>query len=86
MFWKTIQSLLRVMSFVDIAFLKKSDLHNGEITYCRRKTRQQIKVKIEPETRMLIDSFGNSETDYLLPIITKKDVMLSGSMRVRIIV
>lgn len=62
----------RGMSFVDIAFLKKRDLHNGEITYCRRKTRQQIKVKIEPETRMLIDSFGNSETDYLLPIITKK--------------
>ena len=44
----------RGMSFVDIAFLKKRDLHNGEITYCRRKTRQQIKVKIEPETRMLI--------------------------------
>lgn len=62
----------RGMSFVDIAFLKKRDLHNGEITYCRRKTRQQIKVKIEPETRMLIDSFGSSETDYLLPIITKK--------------
>lgn len=59
----------RGMSFVDIAFLKKRDLHNGVITYYRRKTRQQLKVRIEPETRDLIDSFGNNESDYLLPII-----------------
>lgn len=36
----------RGMSFVDIAFLKKSNLHNGLIIYCRRKTRQQLRVKI----------------------------------------
>lgn len=61
----------RGMSFVDIAFLKKSDLHNGVITYSRRKTRQQLMVRIEPETRNLIESFGKNETDYLLPIITE---------------
>lgn len=60
----------RGMSFVDIAFLKKSDLHNGVITYSRRKTRQQLTVRIEPETRMIIDSFGKNGTSYLLPIIT----------------
>lgn len=60
----------RGMSFVDIAFLKKSDLHNGVITYYRRKTRQQMMVKIEPETRVIIDSFGKNETAFLLPIIT----------------
>lgn len=58
------------MSFVDIAFLKKSDLHNGVITYSRRKTRQQLMVRIEPETSRIIDSFGNSPTSFLLPIIT----------------
>lgn len=62
----------RGMSFVDVAFLKKSDLQNGVITYSRRKTRQQLMVRIEPETRKLIESFGNNETDYLLPIITEK--------------
>ena len=61
----------RGMSFVDIAFLKKSDMNNGLITYSRRKTRQQISVRIEPEIKKLIDSFGNNETDYLLPIITE---------------
>lgn len=61
----------RGMSFVDIAFLKKSNLHNGVITYSRRKTRQQLMVRIEPETRKLIESFGRNETEYLLPIITE---------------
>lgn len=60
----------RGMSFVDIAFLKKSDLNNGVITYSRRKTRQQLNVKVEPETRKLIDSFGKNESSYLLPILT----------------
>lgn len=59
----------RGMSFVDIAFLKKSDLNNGIITYSRRKTRQQLTVRIEPETRKLIDSFGESNTAFLLPIL-----------------
>lgn len=62
----------RGMSFVDIAYLKKSDLHNGTIIYHRRKTRQQLMVRIEPETRELIESFGKNETDYLLPIITEE--------------
>ena len=60
----------RGMSFVDIAFLKKSDLNNGIITYSRRKTRQQLTVKVEPETRRLIDSFGKNESSFLLPILT----------------
>lgn len=60
----------RGMSFVDIAFLKKSNLHNGLITYCRRKTRQQLRVKIEPEISRIIESFGVSETAFLLSIIT----------------
>lgn len=64
----------RGMSFVDIAFLKKSDLNNGIITYSRRKTRQQLTVKIEPETRKLIDSFGESNTAYLLPILDDREI------------
>lgn len=60
----------RGMSFVDIAFLKKSDLHNGVITYSRRKTRQQLVVRVEPETLKIIESFGRNETSFLLPIIT----------------
>lgn len=60
----------RGMSFVDIAYLKKSDVRNGFITYSRRKTRQLLTVRIEPETWNIIDSFGESGTSFLLPIIT----------------
>lgn len=59
----------RGMSFVDIVFLKKSDLQNGVLTYSRRKTRQQLTVRIEPETWRLISSFGESKSAFLLPIL-----------------
>lgn len=59
----------RGMSFVDIVFLKKSDLQNGVLTYSRRKTRQQLTVRIEPETWRLISSFGESKSEFLLPIL-----------------
>lgn len=60
----------RGMSFVDIAFLKKSDARNGLITYSRRKTRQLLTVRIEPETKKIIESFGKNRTPFLLPILT----------------
>lgn len=37
----------RGMSFVDIAFLKKSDLHNCILTYRRKKTGQKLYIKWE---------------------------------------
>ena len=60
----------RGMSFIDIAFLRKSDVSNGVITYSRRKTRQKLHVRIEPATQKIIDSFGKNESAYLLPILS----------------
>lgn len=60
----------RGMSFVDMAYLRKSDVCDGIITYSRRKTRQQIRVRIEPETLMILENMGESGSSYLLPIIT----------------
>ena len=37
----------RGMSFIDMAYLKKSDLHNGILTYRRRKTGQLLTIKWE---------------------------------------
>lgn len=59
----------RGMSFVDIAFLRKTDLSNGVITYFRRKTSQQIQVRLENQTRDVMEKLGESATSYLLPII-----------------
>lgn len=61
----------RGMSFIDMAYLKKSDLKNGIITYRRRKTGQQLTIKWEKCMEDIITKYGaNTTTHYLLPIIT----------------
>lgn len=71
----------RGMSFVDIAFLRKGDLSNGVITYFRRKTSQQIRVKVENQTRDVMKKLGESTTTYLLPIIENENTDLDGQYR-----
>lgn len=61
---------LRGMSFIDMAYLKKSDLQNGSVTYRRRKTGQQLIIGWEPEMQKILDKYPENKTDYLLPIIT----------------
>jgi integrase len=63
----------RGMSFIDMAYLKKSDLKNGILTYRRRKTGQQLTIKWEKCMEEIISKYSKNETDYLLPIIKKKE-------------
>ena len=61
----------RGMSFVDMAYLKKSDLKNGILTYRRRKTGQQLTIKWEKCMEEIVTKYEDrSATQYLLPIIT----------------
>ena len=61
----------RGMSFIDMAYLKKSDLKNGILTYRRRKTGQQLTIKWEKCMEEIVTKYaGRSVTQYLLPIIT----------------
>ena len=61
----------RGMSFIDMAYLKKSDLKNGILTYRRRKTGQQLTIKWEKCMEEIVNKYkGRSATQYLLPIIT----------------
>lgn len=61
---------LRGMSFVDMAFLRKSDLKEGYVVYRRRKTGQQLTIAWTKEMQALLDKYPENETVYLLPIIT----------------
>ena len=61
--------MLRGMSFIDMAYLKKTDLKNGYITYRRRKTGQQLTIEWTEEMQMLLDKYPENDSDYLLPII-----------------
>ena len=60
---------LRGMSFIDMAFLKKSDLKNGYVTYRRRKTGQQLIIEWTKEMQMILDKYPENKSDYLLPVI-----------------
>lgn len=62
---------LRGMSFIDMAFLKKTDLKNGYITYRRRKTGQQLVIKWTKEMQMILDKYPENKSDYQLPVIRK---------------
>lgn len=61
---------LRGMSFVDMAYLRKCDLSNGQVTYRRRKTGQRLVVKWTSEMQKVLDKYPENETEYLLPIVT----------------
>ena len=58
------------MSFIDAAFLRKSDIQNGVLTYRRHKTGQQLQVKIIRQIEELTGRYPTDGLPYLLPIIT----------------
>lgn len=60
---------LRGMSFIDMAYLRKTDLRNGYVTYRRRKTGQQLIIKWTREMQMILDKYPENGNSYLLPII-----------------
>lgn len=49
----------RGMSFVDMAYLKKSDLKNGVLIYRRRKTGQQLSIKWERCMQEIVDRYSS---------------------------
>ena len=63
----------RGMSFVDMAYLRKSDLQNGILTYRRRKTRQELTIKWEKCMAEIVAKYPDNHTDYMLPIIKEKE-------------
>jgi len=61
----------RGMSFIDMAFLKRKDLHNSVLIYCRRKTGRRLYIKWEKCMQELVDKYPSDNAVYLLPIIKK---------------
>lgn len=60
---------LRGMSFIDMAFLRKTDLHNNRITYRRHKTGQRLTIACTPEMKTILNRYPGNTSEYLLPII-----------------
>lgn len=63
--------MLRGMSFIDMSLLKKADLRDGHITYCRRKTGQQLIIAWTKDMQQILDRYPPNPSEFLLPIIKK---------------
>lgn len=59
----------RGMSFVDLVFLRWTDLRNGVLTYRRRKTKQQLFIRWEKPMQDIVDKYNTAGSPYLLPVI-----------------
>lgn len=58
------------ISFVDLAFLKKSDISGNRISYRRSKTKQTISFTITSKIRTIIKKYAAApDSEYLLDII-----------------
>ncbi|MDE6338833.1 MAG: site-specific integrase [Muribaculaceae bacterium] len=66
--------MLRGMSFIDMAFLRKTDLVGGYVTYRRRKTGQKLIIEWTKEMQVILDKYPENTSDYLLPIIRKSGI------------
>lgn len=63
--------LCRGMSFIDAAFLKKSDIQNGVLSYRRHKTGQSLHIKVLKQMEEIINRYSDNGSPYLLPVITR---------------
>lgn len=63
--------LLRGMPFIDLAHLRKCDVRDGRLVYCRHKTGRQITLRIPREALRLIYAYrdDNPSSAYLFPIL-----------------
>ncbi len=63
----------RGMAFVDMAYLRKTDIRNGNICYARHKTKQQLCIRIEANIRQIIDRYADTSSVYVFPILKTED-------------
>ncbi|MDE6272024.1 MAG: site-specific integrase [Muribaculaceae bacterium] len=69
-----ISFMLRGMSFIDMAYLLKSDLCGGYITYRRSKTGQQLNIQWTSKMAAILSKYPENRSPYLLPIIRRDDI------------
>lgn len=64
---------MRGMSFIDIAYLQKTNLSGGYITYNRKKTGQQMTIKWEKEMEEIANKYASKSNTFMFPIIERND-------------
>ena len=60
------------INFKDIAMLRYSDIRDGRIYYCRKKTGKKMNCRLIPQTQAIIDKYAQPDRtndDYIFPIL-----------------
>ncbi|WP_294615198.1 site-specific integrase [uncultured Bacteroides sp.] len=67
--------LLRGIPFVDLVYLRKTDIQGNVLKYRRRKTGRTLTVKLTPEAMRLIRIVANAEAQspYLFPFLSSPE-------------
>ena len=62
------------MTFADMVYLKKNDIHDGVLIYFRRKTRTQVRIPLNDAAKRIIKkySYMTVESPYVFPILGKE--------------
>lgn len=63
--------LLRGMPFIDLAYLRKSDIKGNTLVYHRHKTGRQMTVQIPPEAARFLEEYRDKSntSPYLFPVL-----------------
>ena len=59
----------RGMAIVDMAYLRKSNLKNGVLSYRRQKTGQYLAIRWEPQMQEIAALYADSDNDFMFPLI-----------------
>lgn len=67
--------MLRGLPFVDLAYLRKSDLDGDVIAYRRKKTGRALRVTLTPEAKILLNTLRNEDpqSPYLLSLLNSSE-------------
>ena len=61
------------MPFIDVAFMRKSQIEGDTLVYYRHKTGQRVSVYLEPCMQQIIRKYCPSEGDYVFPLLSSTD-------------
>lgn len=73
----------RGMSFIDMAYLKRSDLKNGYLSYRRKKTGQLLTIEWTPQMQDILDNTGLVPPATSCPSSPVRTATSDGSTRTR---
>lgn len=59
----------RGMAIIDVAFLRKSDIKDGILTYRRQKTGQRLTIRWESQMQEIVNRHSDKALDFLFPLI-----------------